>query len=295
MKAFSKKRSGAISALEMKKPSVKLAYWIVFALLIIATIVCLFPPLWILMSAFKDTQEFLAVPPTLFPHSFHPEKIKILLEKTNFFDACFNSVIMTLGDVLSSLLFNGLAGYVISRLKPKGSTLIATMILWTMMMPTSVATVPLFMTFVDFPGLHINLLDTYFPMWMISGANAFNVLLFKNFFDSISKSYIEAARIDGCSNVGIFTRIILPMSKPIVVTVAIFTFNGAWGSFFWPYLVLKDSSKMVVGLQIFKMKESVSVDLYVMALLFAIIPPSLVFMFLQKHIMDGVSLGGVKG
>ena len=162
MKAFSKKQSGAISALELKKPRVKLLYWTMFAILIITTCVCLFPPVWILMSAFKDTQEFLSIPPTLFPHSFQPQKFKVLLEKTNFLVACFNSVIMTSGELVSSLLFNGLAGYVISRLKPKGSALIATLILWTMMMPTSVSTVPLFMSFVDFPILHINLLDTYF-------------------------------------------------------------------------------------------------------------------------------------
>ena len=163
---------------------------------------------------------------------------------------------MALGELVFCILSNGIAGYVISRLKPKGSALFFTIILWTMMLPSSISMVPLFMTFMDFPYLHVDLLNSYIPMWLMAGANAFYVLLFKNFFDTIPMSYVEAARIDGCSDVGIFARIILPLSKPILMVVTIFSINGSWESFFWPYLVIREKQLDTVAVQLFKMKNA---------------------------------------
>ena len=134
------------------------------------------------------------------------------------------------------------------------------------------------------------------PMWLMKGANAFNVLLFKSFFDSISISYIEAARIDGCTDLGIFRRIILPLSRPVVATVAIFSFNTSWAEFLWPYLVLKSKTLYTVPVQIFRMKSAgFLMDQYVIVLLFAMIPSMIMFMLFQKQIMNGVSIGGIKG
>ncbi|MEG2670553.1 MAG: ABC transporter permease subunit, partial [Oscillospiraceae bacterium] len=153
-----------------------------------------------------------------------------------------------------------------------------------------------FMTFIDFPIFHVNLINTYLPMWMMAGANAFYIMLFKSFFDSIPISYIEAARLDGCSNLGIFTRIILPLSKPLIMVIAIFSFNGAWENFFWPYLVLKDTNIQTVAVEIFKLKVSgIAIDEFMVVLLFSIAPPAIIFIFLQKYIMTGFTLGGIKG
>ncbi|MEG1880358.1 MAG: carbohydrate ABC transporter permease, partial [Oscillospiraceae bacterium] len=170
------------------------------------------------------------------------------------------------------------------------------LILWSMMMPTSTSMVPLFMTFLDFPGLG-NLSNTYLPMWIMAGANPFNVLLFKSFFDSIPMPYIEAARIDGCTNLGIFAKIIMPLSKPIIMVVSIFSFTASWDNFLWPYLVLKNTSLYTVSVKLFTMQSvsGISMDLQVVAILFAIIPPAILFIFFQKHIMAGFTLSGVKG
>ena len=163
-------------------------------------------------------------------------------------------------------------------------------------MPSSMSTVPLFMTFIEFPIFKFNTLNTYFPMWMMAGANAFNVMLFKNFFDSIPSSYVEAARLDGCSDLNIFSKIIVPLSKPIIMVVTIFSLNGSWESFFWPYLVLKDTNKFTVAVEIFKIKSAgMSMDKYMIMLLFTIIPPMLVFIFLQRYMMEGITMTGVKG
>ena len=296
MKAFENKETGLITSLDFKMRRVRIGYWIMFALLLIIALVFLFPAVWIILSSFKDVKEFLSTPPTLFPHSFHPEKLIEVWKKMNISRSYLNTMIVACGDMAFSIIVNGLAGYVISRLKPKGSSLFFILVMWSMMLPSSVSLVPLFMTFQDFPVFHFSMMNTYLPMWICKGANAFNVLLFKSFFDSISISYIEAARIDGCSDLGIFRKIILPLSIPVVTTVAIFTFNGSWAEFLWPYLVLKDKSLYTVPVQIYRMKSAgFLMDQYVIVLLFAMLPSLIMFLLFQKQIMHGVSLGGIKG
>lgn len=296
MKAFENKETGLITSLDFKMRRVRIGYWIMFAILLIIALIFLFPAVWIILSSFKDVKEFLSTPPTLFPHSFHPEKLVEVWKKMNISRSYLNTMIVACGDMAFSIIVNGLAGYVISRLKPKGSSLFFILVLWSMMLPSSVSLVPLFMTFQDFPIFHFSMMNTYLPMWIYKGANAFNVLLFKSFFDSISISYIEAARIDGCSDLGIFRKIILPLSIPVVTTVAIFTFNGSWAEFLWPYLVLKDKSLYTVPVQIYRMKSAgFLMDQYVIVLLFAMLPSLIMFLLFQKQIMHGVSLGGIKG
>lgn len=296
MKVFEEKDTGLLTALDFKHRYVRISYWIMFAIVMILALAFLFPVVWIIISSFKDTKEFLSTPPTLLPHSFHPEKVIEVWSKMSVGRSYFNTFIVALGDLAFALIVNGLAGYVISRLKPKGSNFIFVLILWTMMMPTSVNMVPLFMTFMDFPVIHVNLMNTYIPMWLMKGANAFYVLLFKSFFDSISHSYIEAARIDGCNNLRIFGKIVLPLSKPIMFSVAIFSFNGSWAEFLWPYLVLKDKDLYTLPVQIFRMKSTgFLMDQYIIVLFLAMIPSMLMFLLFQKQIMNGVSLGGIKG
>lgn len=296
MKAFDNKESGLLTSLDFKKTKTKVGYWIMFSFVLIMAIISAFPAVWVLLSSFKDIKEFLSSPPTLLPHSFHPEKLLEVWNKMKFGRYYLNTFYMAFGDLAFALIVNGLAGYVISRLKPKGSQLFFVLVLWSMMLPHTVSMVPLFMTFLDFPVIHTNLMNTYLPMWLLKGANAFNVLLFKSFFDSIPMSYVEAARIDGCSDAGIFRRIILPLSKPVLMVVSIFSFNGTWAEFFWPYLVLKEKSLYTVPVQIFKMKSvGFPMDQYVIVLFFAIIPSAVVFLFCQKYIMQGIAIGGIKG
>lgn len=296
MKSFEKKDSGVITANDLKSVHVKIVYWIMFGILAVISLVCLLPPLWVFVSSFKDIKEFVSNPPTIIPRSFQPEKLGAVWEKLNFMKYYLNTFILAAGDLIFCVVANGLMGYVLSRLKPKGTSMIMTLILWTMMLPTSLSTVPLFMTFIDFPIIHVNLIDTYLPMWLMAGANAFYIMLFKSFFDAIPISYIEAARLDGCSNLGIFGKIILPLSKPLLMVISIFSFNASWENFFWPYLVLKDTNMQTVAVEIYKLKVGgIAFDEFMIVLLFSIAPPVIIFIFLQKYIMTGFTLGGIKG
>lgn len=289
------KATGFINAIERKNIKAKIVYWAMFAFLVIVSLICILPPIWIFVSSFKDTAEFLSLPPTLLPKHVNLSKLAAVWTKASLGKAYIATCEMVVGDLFFCLTICCLAGYMLSRLKPKGHKILFTIIFWTMLLPTSMNMVPLFATFVDFPILHVNLTDSFLPMWIMSGANAFNILLFKSFFDSISISYLEAARIDGCSEFGIFSKIILPLSKPIVMTVSIFTVNATWGSFLWPYLLIKKTNMKPLGVVVYGLKDLLSVDEYMMSLIFVIVPPVIFFLLFQKYIMEGMMIGGIKG
>lgn len=186
---FDKKKDaqamGIISKFDMQNPSVKVLYGLIWFFLILAVLLCFVPPLWCMTSALKDSREFFSVPATIIPRSFHPEKLWETWEMLNFGQAYINTVIVLCGSLVMSLVCNGMMGYVLSRLRPRGYKLVLSLVLWTLMLPQSVSQVPLFKNFLSLPILGINITESYLPMWLLAGANAFYVLIFKSFFDSI--------------------------------------------------------------------------------------------------------------
>lgn len=293
---FTNKTTGILSFMDMKKPGNKVLYWTLFALLVIIALVCVLPPLYILISSFKTTKELLQIPIQILPKEWKIDKFVTIWNNLNFGRYYANTIAVIIGSIIFSILSNGLAGYVISCLKPKGSALYATIIMWTMLLPSTLSFIAAFQNMVDLPLLHINLSNTYWPMWFSAGANAFQVLLYKNFFDSIPRTLVEAATLDGASRVKIFSKIILPLSKPIIAVDAIFTVTNCWGSFLFPYLILNSDEKKTVMLAIYNMSigQKYTVDEQLAGIVFTIIPPIIMFFFLQKYIMGGLTLGGVK-
>lgn len=283
-----------ISDSDIKRPVYKIIYALIFAFLILMCMMTILPTLWIFASAFKNTEEFLAIPPTIIPRSFEPGKVIDVWKNVNFFRYLKNSVILILGDLVCTIVFNGMAGYVFSKLKPAGSSFIYRLVFLTMLLPTSMNMIPLYSEFVKFPILGINITGSFIPLWMMSAFSAFNIMLFKNFFDSVPTSIVEAARIDGQTEIGIFAKIIIPLSKPIIMVVAIFTMVAAWGSFMWPYLVLKKEAMQPVAVMLFNMQSQLSVDKYMVVMMLSIIPPLVVFFCFSRQIMGGMNLGGVK-
>lgn len=290
------KSSGIIGDLEYKIPKVKIMYWLFFAIMTIISLVCLLPPVWVILSSFKDVKEFYEIPPTIIPRSFHIEKLWDTWNEFKFMRYYLNTSYVTIGTLVFTVLFNGLAGYFFSKLKPKGSAFFFLLILWTVLLPSTVGIVPLFGNIVDFPLFHINFTNTYWPLWFLAAVNPVVILIFKNFFDTIPASLVESAHIDGASKLSIFLRIILPLSGPVLITISILTINGVWNDFFWPYMILKDQSQWTVIVAIFNLKATLPADIQFLGLTFAIVPPVLLFLVFQRYIMQGYSIAGsIKG
>ena len=290
------KNTGLLNFSDLKKKHFKLLYWIMFALLILISLTALLPIIWVFLSGFKSTAEMYSIPPTLLPSHIEPAQLLGAWKKASFGLAYMNTVYIIIGCLIFDILCNGIFGYVLSRIKPTGSKVLDTLIFWSMLLP-GISMVPLYMTFVDMPFLHINLSGSFLPLWFMAGCNAFNVLLFRNFFNGIPMAYMEAARIDGASDIGIFFRIILPLSKPILVVVAIFSVTGSWGNFMWPYLVLGSTAYEPVSVKLYQLStSSVLQDNELMLVtMFSIIPPAVIYCFFSKHIMGGLNMSGLKG
>ncbi len=228
MSLLDKKVNGIISQSDLKKPSVRILYYGMFLVCLLITIISIAPPIWVFLSSFKDIKEFTRETTLL------PKKIDFgLLKKTwvdlGFYKYYLNSFYVVAGSVICAIIFNGLLAYAISIIKPKGSKAIYGMILGSLMIPATTSIVPLFM---NLNKLHLT--GTFYPLWFVIGANAFFVVLYKEFFDTLPKSVIEAARIDGCSDLQIFFKIVMPMSKPITMVIAMYAVNMAWSDFwFW--------------------------------------------------------------
>ena len=197
-----------------------------------------------------------------------------------------------LGGVVCAVFFNGMLAYVLGILKPKGHKLIFALVMWSMLIPPTTSFVALFINIKK-----IGLTGSFIPLWLSMGANAYWVILFKQFFEALPKDFLEAARLDGCSSLQVFTRIILPLSKPIVVVVAIFAVTAAWSDFLMPFLLLSGTDKETIMVKLYSFQTSIKtnqIDI-IRAVLYSIIPPTILFAVFQKQIMGGVMSGGIKG
>lgn len=303
MKRFEYKQTGILSASDLKTPYGKLIYWVFFSVLVVVAFVSVVPAVWTVLTAFKDTQEIYAAF-SFFPKDMSWNTIVTRISESwsalQLGDAIINTIILSIGNLVFRIVVCGFGGYVLSKLKPSGTKLIFTLVVWTMMMPSQIRMVPNYISYLHFPfatdnGYGINLLDTYWPMWLGSGADTFAVLLFKNAFDALSNSYVEAAKIDGCTNYGIFFKIMLPLAMPVIIFESINVLSSAWSEFFGPLLVLDKNT--VVPLVIYRLKNDASIQMntYFMALVFSSVPPFIIFAFFQKRILGGINVGGVKG
>ncbi|MDD3766409.1 MAG: carbohydrate ABC transporter permease [Eubacteriales bacterium] len=289
------KNAGLITSLDYKRTGTKLLYWIMFALCVFILIISLFPLIWALLSSFKTVNEFYQIPPSLFPEKLDFAVAKEVLARINVLQKILNSLIIFLGSWIVTIFFSGLAGYVISKVRPKGAKLLFNLILWSMMMPPSVNMVPLFILFLKMPLTGVNITNTYLPLWIIAAAECFNILLFKTFFDSIPNSYVESAKIDGCSDVGIFFRIIVPLSLPIIATISVFTFNASWNSFLWPMILLTKPEIQPLAVALYRMLVTYSIPEQMLVGMVAILPPLIVFFLFQKVITENSISVGIKG
>lgn len=292
MKIFKKNNThiGLASFYEIKTPAVRAFYIFCIVCLIITALICILPPLWILLSGFKEGKEFYSIPPTILPETFDFGKLVSTWKMLHFERYYLNTLVLAFGCIVFKIVFCGLAGYVMSMLKPRGIGLIERILIITMMIPANVKLATTYQNIVDF-----NMLNSYTGLWCMAATDTFMILVFKSFFEGIPFSMVEAARIDGSGELSTLFRIILPNCKPVIATSIILTINASWNDFFWPYLIVKDKNLFTVMLQVYTIKTSTSIDVVMISLIFVIIPPILLFVVFQKFIMQGFTMSGVKG
>ena len=284
------KKDGAIRAYDMHSPKVRAMYICILLICLLVVVVCIFPAVWVLLAGFKDIKEFTRNA-TIFPTSFDLTKLTKTWELLKFEKYYKNSLILVAGATVCAVFFNGLLGYGFAVLKPKGYKIAYALVMWSLLIPATTSIVSLFRN-INLIGLK----GSFLPLWLMYGANAFWVVLFQEFFEGIPGELMDAAKIDGCGPLKIFTSIVMPLSRPIIMVVGIFAVTAAWSEFLLPYLVLSGSGKETVMVKLFTFKDTPTDAVSVLrAALFSIIPPTILFIIFQRQITDSAASGAVKG
>lgn len=265
----------------------------IISILLLMAIIILFPVYWMILATFQPTSEALAYPPSLFFQSFSIEGIFNVLQTTLISRWIMNSLIVSLGVVLVSLLISVPAAYSIARYKIRVNSALLFAVLITQMMPSSIIIVPLFELFVKF-GLYNSYLSVILSNAILSLPLGTWILV--GFFENIAPEIEDAALIDGASRMALFYRISLPLTYPAIITVSIITFFDAWNEYMFARTFIVDKVKWVgtTGLSSF-MGEYITdwQAVMVSSLLFSFIPMML-YIFLRKYIIRGVTEGFAK-
>lgn len=264
-------------------------------MMMVIAFVMIYPFLWAVCSSFKTSgQMYSDTPLQLLPKPFTLENYKRTWEVLPFNMFLTNSILLSIAIPAAMIVFSSTAAYAFARLRFKGKNFIFFLFLSTMMIPSHVVLIPNFAIVSK-----LGWIDSYLALFvnsLFTGANAFNIFFFRQYFMTIPKDLENAAIIDGCNRAEVFFRIIMPNAKPAMATVAILSFRSVWNSFLWPMLVINDYDKMTitVGLQYFK--GSVSNQAEVLAgTVIALIPVIVVFVIFQKYFIDSTVNSGFGG
>lgn len=288
---YQQKEDGVIRFYDVKSKKTKFWVVMIFIACCLMALIALFPVFWLVCSSLKSLAEYLSTTQILPKNPDWAGWLKTWND-FGFTKYYINSGIAVAGGVVCAVFFNGLLAYVLAILKPVGHKIVLALVMWCLLIPPTTSFVALFVNIKK-----IGLTNSFLPLWLSMGANAYWVILFKNYFESLPKDFIDAARLDGCGDFQVFTRIILPLSKPILVVVAIFAICAAWSDFLMPYLLLSGTDKETVMVKLFSFQNSIKtnqIDI-IRAVLYSIIPPTILFAIFQKQIMGGVMSGGIKG
>jgi len=264
------------------------------------------PFLWMISTSLKPESEIFRFPPVWVPSLWKWDNYADAMKAAPFGRYFLNTIIYSVAITASNLLFCSMAAYAFARLRFRGRNLLFILVLGTMMIPGQVTMVPVFIMLKRWPLLGGNdllgvgghgLLNTYTGLVLPGAVGAFGIFLLRQFFMTLPRELEDAARIDGCSEVGIYWRIILPLSKPAMATLGIFTFTAAWNEFLWPLLIMsKESMKTLqVGLQVFQTQYTTRWDLLMAGTVVVTLPVLIIFLFGQRYFTRGIALSGIKG
>ena len=269
-----------------------------YATLIVGSIVMLTPLAWMILTSLKSFDEVIASPPVWMPERPQWGNYSEALTTFDFSRYVFNSLFLCVATISGTLVSCSLAAYAFACLKVRGRDFIFALLLGTMMLPAQVTIIPLFKLFAS-----IGWIDTFWPLIVPSwlGSNVFAIFLLRQFFLAVPRDYIEAARIDGASELRILWSIFVPLSKPVLLTVTVFAFIGSWNDLWGPLIYLHDESRFTMPLGLLNFigtsgRAQGSPWHLVMAVSTVMMVPIVVlFFFAQRRFIEGIATSGIKG
>jgi multiple sugar transport system permease protein len=273
-----------------------------YSLLLVGLLWFSYPLLWLVLGSLKPWVDFAKIPAPFLPSSLHPENYIAAWRTLPFGRFFANTFIIATINIAGTLLSSSLVAYGFARLRFWGRDVAFTVMLATMMLPGWVTLIPQFIIF-----RLMNWVNTWLPLTVpafLGGAG--NVFLMRQFFLTLPRELDEAARIDGCSELGIYWRVLMPLCKPVLATLAIFTFLGVWDALLIPLIYLHSQKLFTVSIGLAFMRHAITGEagggqalpiqaLVLAACVFASVPPIAVFFFGQRHFVRGIALTGRTG
>ena len=265
---------------------------VVYVLLAALVITMLGPYLYIFSSSFKETYTLISIPPQLFPEQFVWDNYTYILRELPFSLWFFNTILVAVLVTVGTVLIDALAAYAFAKKQFWARDFLFGLMLATIMIPGALLLIPAFLI-----TNKLGLLNSYGGLIIPALANVLGVFLLRQFMQTIPEELEHAARIDGCSDFGVFWRIILPLSAPALATLSIVVFTSQWNNLVWPLVVLndKDLYTLPLGLALLRSEFQVNYGITSAAAFLSVVPLVIVFIFLQRYFLEGLTVGAVKG
>lgn len=262
-----------------------------YGVLIIWAVLSLMPLYWMLSIAFMNVVTLLRMPPALFPSPIILTNFERLLFQSSMPRWILNSLIVTVSNTLITLFVGSFYGYIFAKKQFPGREILFWLLISTLMVPFQVVVVPIFLMFRSF-----NLINSYWALIIPGVFSAYGVFLMRQFMKTLPTELIEAAKIDGCSEFGIYWRVILPLAMPGLAVLGILTFVGNWNEFFWPLIVLNKVDMFTVPLGLPTLQNQYTdYGLLMAGSTLAALPTIVMFLAFQRYFLQGLTVGAVKG
>jgi multiple sugar transport system permease protein len=288
---------GIVSPLDRRDRRTRWSIRVVHALTLgFLLVVGLGPILWMLKASVTPTQDTLRTPMALWPHGFDLGQLMTAWSRTHIDRYLLNTVVIAAGSWATQLVVASTGGFALSVLRPRLGGLLTGLIIATLFVPPIVLLVPLYLTIVDVPIVHLRLIDDYWAIWLPAAASAVNVVLVKRFFDNLPREIFEAARVDGAGPFRLFWSVVLPMSRPILGVVSVFAVIATWKDYLWPLLVIRNPNLQPLSVRLPTLQPTTDLGVFIAALTISSLFPIVLFLVFQRLFLRGAGLSGaVKG
>ncbi len=274
---------------QRKKAATSLLVHLLLGLLAVATIL---PLVWMISASFMPPGEATTDPPPFFPSRFTLESYRTLFTRLDVGRHLINSLGLSIGVTLLSLLFNSMAGYAFAKLRFPGRDRGFAILIGALAIPGQVGMLPLFLLM-----RQLGLVNSYWGVVIPGLASILGIFLVRQFALSIPDELLDAARVDGASELRIFVSVVLPLCRPVLATLAIITFMNTWNDFLWPLIVLTDGAKQTLPVALAGLvgEHALDTELMMAGAVLTVLPVLLVFLALQRSYIEGILMGSVKG
>lgn len=285
-----------LSAMDRQVPFVRVAFAVAGVLVVLGLVItCAGPLFWLFKAATSTSLETLTEPFGLWPSGLHWENLTEAWSSVRFGVYLRNTLVVCAGSWFFGLLVATTGGYGLAILRPAYAKVVSAAVLATLFIPGVISLVSLYLTVVKLPLFDVNLLNTFWAVWLPASASAFNVLLVSRFFQAIPRDLFDAARIDGAGAARIFWSVVLPLSRPILGVVSLLTIIGSYKDFLWPLLVLPDPELQPISVALPRIESSTDLGVFMAALFISVVIPVLLFLVFQRQFLRAAgSAGAIK-